>query len=221
MHGLPGQDTGMALADLDQALTLAPEHLSWYQLTIEPGTAFGQNPPRLPEDDTLADIEDAGLTRLRRAGLARYEVSAYARPGRRSRHNLNYWRFGDYLGIGAGAHGKLSQPDGIWRRARLRSPQRFMASAGSAAALADCRQPSAGELISEFALNTLRIRGAFTRQRFEDRTGLCIDQIGPALREAQALGLAVWRNEAVQLTPMGRRHLNRVLECFAETGGLH
>ncbi len=216
MHGLPGQNLEQALLDLDQALAWQPEHLSWYQLTIEPNTAFGQRPPALPDDDACAMIEEAGFARLRAAGLRRYEVSAFARPGRRGRHNLNYWRFGDYLGLGAGAHGKLSRADGIRRRARLRSPQRYMASAGSAAAIAREQWPSPQELISEFALNTLRIGGAFTRRRFELRTGLDASLLRPALAEAESLGLARWDGERLRLSPLGRRHLNRLLECFAE-----
>ncbi len=108
MHGLPGQTVELALSDLDRALTFSPEHLSWYQLTLEPNTEFHSRPPTLPEEEVLWDIQDIGHERLEAAGLGRYEISAYARPGRRARHNLNYWRFGDYLGIGAGAHGKLS-----------------------------------------------------------------------------------------------------------------
>ncbi len=216
MHGLPGQSLEQALSDLEQALSWQPEHLSWYQLTIEPNTAFGQRPPALPDDDACARIEEAGFARLRAAGLRRYEVSAFARPGRRSRHNLNYWRFGDYLGLGAGAHGKLSTAQGIRRRARLRSPQRYMASAGSAAAIAREEWPEPRELISEFALNTLRVGGAFTRRRFEQRTGLDARLLQPALAEAESLGLAHWRGDRLAVTPLGRRHLNRLLECFAE-----
>ncbi len=217
MHGLPGQSQENALADLDTAIELAPEHLSWYQLTIEPGTAFGQNPPTLPDQDSCAAIEEAGLRRLRQAGFARYEISAYAQRGRRSQHNLNYWRFGDYLGVGAGAHGKLSVPQGVRRRARLRSPQRFMATAGSDQAIARESFPSASELVSEFALNTLRIDAAFSRARFERRTGLSFAILDPALREAQSLGLGRLRENLFQPTALGRRHLNRLLECFAET----
>ncbi|MEC9482594.1 MAG: radical SAM family heme chaperone HemW, partial [Halomonas sp.] len=131
MHGLPGQDVAQAIDDLEQALALSPEHLSWYQLTLEPNTEFHSQPPRLPEDDTLWDIQDAGHQRLEQAGYNRYEISAYARPGRRSRHNLNYWRFGDYLGIGAGAHGKLSRPGAsgtldIERRWKSRQPDAYL-----------------------------------------------------------------------------------------------
>ncbi len=216
MHGLPGQSAAQALADLQTAVELAPEHLSWYQLTIEPGTAFGQNPPQLPDHDLCAEIEERGFHKLAAAGFRHYEVSAFAQIGRRSRHNLNYWRFGDYLGLGAGAHGKLTLATGVRRRARLRSPQRYMQAAGSAAALASESFPSPQDLVSEFALNTLRIRDAFSKTRFEARTGLNFADLAPALDEAQALGLARLRANTLQPTALGRRHLNRLLECFAE-----
>ena len=216
MHGLPGQQFEHALSDLDQALELSPEHISWYQLTIEDNTAFAQHPPQLPDNDAQADIEEAGLKRMRQAGFVRYEVSAFAQRGRRAAHNLNYWRFGDYLGIGAGAHGKLSFAHGVRRRARLRSPQKYMAGAGSRAALARESWPDSRELISEFALNTLRIDGAFSRSRFERTTGLNFALLTPALDEACALGLVRRRENQIVRTALGRRHLNRLLECFAE-----
>ncbi len=216
MHGLPGQGFAQAMDDLERAIELRPEHISWYQLTIEEGTAFAQHPPELPDNDAQADIEDAGLARLTRAGYRRYEVSAFAQTGRRAAHNLNYWRFGDYLGLGAGAHGKLSFSQGVRRRARLRSPQKYMAGAGSAAALARESWPDAQELISEFALNTLRIDGAFSRARFERTTGLDFALLSPAIDEACALGLMRTKENQITRTPLGRRHLNRLLECFAE-----
>ncbi|MGJ8670659.1 MAG: radical SAM family heme chaperone HemW [Oceanococcus sp.] len=216
MHGLPTQLNEQALSDLNTALALNPEHLSWYQLTIEAGTAFGQNPPQLPDDDERADTEDAGLLLLQAAGYRRYEISAFARSRRRARHNLNYWKFGDYLGIGAGAHGKLTGPDGVIRRARLRSPGKYLSHAGSAEALARVSSPSQSELISEFALNTLRINGAFTRERFERRTGLDYSTLKPALKEAESLGLITFRYGELKKTILGQRHLNRLLECFAE-----
>ena len=216
MHGLPDQRFEHAMSDLEQALALSPEHISWYQLTIEDNTAFAQHPPQLPDNDAQADIEEAGLKRMRQAGFLRYEVSAFAQRGRRAAHNLNYWRFGDYLGIGAGAHGKLSFAHGVRRRARLRSPQKYMAGAGSRAALARESWPDTQELISEFALNTLRIDGAFSRSRFERTTGLDFALLTPALDEACALGLVRRRENQIVRTALGRRHLNRLLECFAE-----
>ncbi len=216
MHGLPGQSFAQAMDDLERAIDLSPEHISWYQLTIEEGTAFAQHPPQLPDNDAQADIEDAGFTRLGRAGFQRYEVSAFAKIGRRAAHNLNYWRFGDYLGLGAGAHGKLSFSQGVRRRARLRSPQKYMAGAGSAAALARETWPDTQELISEFALNTLRIDGAFSRARFERTTGLDFALLAPAIQDALALGLVRNHGNRIERTALGRRHLNRLLECFAE-----
>ena len=220
MHGLQDQTLAQAMQDLDQAIALAPEHISWYQLTIEANTAFGQNPPPLPDPDSQADIEDAGLRRLRAAGYRRYEISAYARKHCRAQHNLNYWRFGDYLGIGAGAHGKLTLADGVRRRARLRSPQKYMATAGSLAALARESKPSPQELVAEFALNVLRIDDAFSRHRFERSTGLKFEILMPAIREARQLGLINGRDDGVYKTAIGQRHLNRLLECFAEISAI-
>src|SRR5690554_3954344 len=127
MHGLPGQSLAQARADIDQAIALGPEHLSWYQLTLEPNTVFYSRPPQLPEDEVLWDIQEAGQARLAEAGYAQYEISAYARSGRRARHNLNYWQYGDFIGIGAGAHGKLTQPDGtVERNWKTRQPKDYL-----------------------------------------------------------------------------------------------
>ena len=220
MYGLPQQSPAQAREDIEAALALGPEHLSWYQLTLEPGTAFGRRPPALPDEDHCAEIEATGLRILRRAGYRRYEVSAFAQAGHRSQHNLNYWRFGDYLGLGAGAHGKLTVAGQVRRRARLRSPARYMATAGSAAAVAREHTPTAGELAAEFALNALRVDRAFTRRRFESRTGLNYARLLPAIREAEALALARQSRAGLQVTALGRRHLNRLTECFAEIPGI-
>jgi oxygen-independent coproporphyrinogen-3 oxidase len=172
MVGLPGQALAQALADVDAALALAPTHISHYQLTIEPGTAFAKRPPAVPPEAHIAAAQAACHERLAAAGFEHYEVSALARPGHVSRHNVNYWRFGDYLGIGAGAHAKLSGPGGIRRRSRVANPQRYMAAAGSEAAVASTLTLDAGDAAVEFLLNALRLRAGFETTLFERRTGV-------------------------------------------------
>ncbi len=167
MHGLPGQTVHEAERDLKRALALGPTHLSWYQLTVEPNTTFHKFPPSLPEDDVLADIEDAGFDLLAKNGYERYEVSAFALAGRASRHNLNYWRFGDYLGLGAGAHGKHTRPDrSLYRTANTRVPRDYMTSDSPT------RPSDVAEDFFEFMLNTLRLTGGFSRALFRTRTRL-------------------------------------------------
>jgi oxygen-independent coproporphyrinogen-3 oxidase len=172
MVGLPGQSLAQALADVDAALALAPTHISHYQLTIEPGTAFAKRPPAVPPEAHITAAQAACHERLAAAGFEHYEVSALARPGHVSRHNVNYWRFGDYLGIGAGAHAKLSGPGGIRRRSRIANPQRYMAAAGSEAAVASTLTLDAGDAAVEFLLNALRLREGFDTTLFEQRTGV-------------------------------------------------
>lgn len=180
MYALPGQDAPGALGDVETALALGAPHISHYQLTVEPGTAFHRRPPALPDETTVAAIERACRARLRAAGLARYEVSAWARPGQRCRHNLNYWRFGDYLGIGAGAHGKLTQPDGtVMRRAKCRNPQTYMARAGQDGAVESEHRVGGADLPFEFAMNALRLPGGFTPAQFTAHTGLRWEQVAP------------------------------------------
>jgi len=214
MHGLPGQTLPMALADLDQALALGTGHLSWYQLTIEPNTAFYSRPPRLPDEDDLADITDAGLERLARQGLQRYEVSAYARsPGQRSRHNLNYWRFGDYLGLGAGAHGKLSsEPEQrILRYQSTRLPADYMARAGQAWPV---HAVAESQRIAEYMLNALRLVEGFTPEDFEQRTGLAWRRVSPRLDELCRRGLLQPAGSGVRPTPRGMDFLNELIGQF-------
>ena len=173
MFGLPKQDLEGAQHDLGVALDLAPGHISYYQLTLEPNTAFHHAPPSLPDEDVVWEMQQAGLNRLSGGGYHRYEVSAYARPGHRCRHNLNYWGFGDYLGIGAGAHGKLSLPDGgIERRWKLRHPLAYAAGAGTPAALAGSRALTRDDAVLEFMMNALRLDQGFTVGQFEARTGV-------------------------------------------------
>jgi oxygen-independent coproporphyrinogen-3 oxidase len=215
MYALPGQDGRGALADLEAAIALAPEHLSWYQLTIEPNTAFARAPPPLPDEEVAAEIQDAGLARLAEAGYARYEVSAFARPGRRCRHNLNYWAFGDYLGIGAGAHGKLTLADGrILRRHKPRHPAAFLADAGSVAGIAGEDALGPDDLDVEFAMNALRLVDGVPLSLYAERTGLDPARLAASIARAGALGLLAADPDRLAPTPLGLQFLNRLIGLF-------
>ncbi len=213
MHGLPDQTQAQALADLEQAVRLGPEHLSWYQLTIEPNTAFHKAPPLLPEDDTLAEIQDAGHELLHAAGYQQYEVSAYSRTGRQSRHNLNYWQFGDYLAVGAGGHGKISYPDGrIERYRKTRLPADYLDSTKRYTAACD---PIAADKRSlEFLMNSLRLVDGVPRSLFSARTGLEDGELQAGLARAVAQQLLYDRPDRLQPTPLGMRFLNHLLGEF-------
>lgn len=213
MHGLPAQSPDNALADLQQAIDLEPTHLSWYQLTIEPNTAFYNAPPTLPEDDQLGDIQLAGESFLQQHGFDQYEVSAYSRL-RPSLHNLNYWQFGDYIGIGAGAHGKLTQlTDGtIQRRWKTRVPKDYLNA--DKLFLAGQRKLTTDELPLEFAMNALRLNQGFSIQQFEQRTGLPVTVIQPAIQQLTAKGLMETTGSQISTTALGRRFLNTILEAF-------
>ncbi len=216
MFGLPQQTTVEALADLQGALELTPSHLSWYQLTLEPNTAFHHAPPPLPDDDLVADTQAAGQAVLTRAGFVQYEVSAYARAGRQCRHNLNYWTFGDYLGIGAGAHAKLTSPDGdIVRRWRVRHPEDYLARAGTAAAVAGARVLDATELGIEFMLNALRLRTGVEESLYAARTGQPLSQLAAALTSARERGLLL--PDALRATELGWCFLNDLIGLFEPT----
>ncbi|CBL43754.1 Oxygen-independent coproporphyrinogen III oxidase [gamma proteobacterium HdN1] len=220
MHGLPGQSLNHALDDLQTALQFQPPHLSWYQLTIEPNTVFYNAPPKLPEDDTLWDIQQAGIALLEQYGMNHYEVSAYAKAGRRSRHNLNYWQFGDYLGIGAGAHGKITVRDRgeILRYRKTRLPRDYMAGIDPAKAsyLAATEAVPAPELPFEFFMNALRLREGVPTKLFEQRTGLDLREIAPTLEKALALGLLESSPSQLAPTPQGWLFLNDLTALFLE-----
>jgi oxygen-independent coproporphyrinogen-3 oxidase len=191
MYALPGQTLAGLEADLTQALALAPPHLSVYHLTMEPNTVFGRRPPpNLPDDDLASDMLDRVAERTAAAGLERYEVSAYARPGHRCRHNLNYWQFGDYLGLGAGAHGKLSFAHRVVRQVRWREPRMYMERARAGRAMSNEADVARAQLPFEFMLNALRLREGFPLALFGERCGLPLSVIEPALAEAQRRGLA-------------------------------
>jgi len=189
MYALPGQTPAQLEADLDQAMALAPPHLSIYHLTIEPNTYFAKFPPVVPEDDAAYAMLDRITERTGALGMARYEISAYAREGHQCAHNLNYWQFGDYLGIGAGAHSKLSFAHRLVRQVRFREPQRYMNQALAGAAVAQSDEVAIADLPFEFMLNALRLKDGFTLAQFGERTGLAMTAIQRGLAEAEKKGL--------------------------------
>jgi putative oxygen-independent coproporphyrinogen III oxidase len=208
MYGLPQQDVAGAQSDLRRALALQPAHISHYHLTMEPGTQFGARPPPLPTEDSVELMLEACALELDAAGLWHYEVSAYAQSGRQCRHNLNYWTFGDYLGVGAGAHGKLTDlaAAAIVRTAHTREPRRYQAGTPLAVHTV---QPA--ELPFEFMMNALRLTAGFDRTLFEARTGLQFDQVAPTLVNQQDRGLLQVRDGLWSPTPLGLRFLNELL----------
>lgn len=213
MHGLPDQSLEDALYDLRTAIAQGPTHLSWYQLTMEPNTVFWSQPPQLPEDDLLWDIQEAGQALLAEAGYAQYEVSAYARAGRQARHNLNYWTFGDFLGIGAGAHAKLSSPEGrIQRTWKTRLPKDYLDPAK--AFQAGARELDADELPFEFLMNALRLTDGVPAGLYPQRTGLPLADLAASRREAEAQGLLQADPARLAATPKGQLFLNDLLQRF-------
>lgn len=214
MYALPGQTPAMLAQDLATALALAPPHLSVYHLTIEPNTFFAKHPPVLPEDDVAYGMLDQITEATGRAGLERYEVSAYARPRHRCVHNLNYWQFGDYLGIGAGAHSKLSFAHRVVRQVRLREPGLYMAQALAGAALAQDEDVRRADLPFEFMLNALRLREGFALQDFTERTGLPLSAIAAGLAEGERRGLLLRDAARVRPTEKGFDFLSDLQEIF-------
>jgi oxygen-independent coproporphyrinogen-3 oxidase len=217
MYALPGQSLEALARDLDIALSFAPPHLSIYHLTVEPNTVFAKQPPTLPDEDLASDMLDLVTDRTAAAGLARYEVSAFARTGHRCRHNLNYWQFGDYLGLGAGAHGKLSFPDRILRQVRWREPATYMARALEGRAVSNETQLSAAELPFEFMLNALRLREGFEPALFAERTGLGLQALQPALDQAVARGLLACGATRIAPTARGFDFLSDLQQLFLTT----
>jgi putative oxygen-independent coproporphyrinogen III oxidase len=213
MHGLPNQHQEEALDDLRQAIALAPTHLSWYQLTLEPNTVFWNQPPQLPEDDILWDIQEAGQALLASAGFAQYEVSAYARPGRAARHNLNYWSFGDFIGIGAGAHGKLTAVDGTVRRTwKTRLPKDYLNLAKPFMAGEKVLTPD--ELPFEFLMNALRLTEGVPAALFTARTGLPLSALAESRALAEQKGLLLADPARLAATARGQLFLNDLLQLF-------
>lgn len=212
MHGLPGQTEADAIYDLETAISFHPPHLSWYQLTIEPNTVFNKRPPTLPVEDALADIQDRGELLLENQGYAQYEVSAYSRPELQCQHNLNYWSFGDYLALGAGAHGKITTADGSIRRyAKTRAPQDYLQGKRYTASKRVLNQ---GELIGEFMMFALRLNNGFSTQRFEQVTGLSADQLRPKVQSLADRELLSTDGDNIRATPLGRRFLDSVIAEF-------
>ena len=215
MYALPQQTLDGALRDVDIALSLQPPHLSHYQLTLEPNTQFAANPPPLPDDDCAWDMQEACQARLAAAGLEQYEVSAYARAGRQCAHNLNYWNFGDYLGIGAGAHAKLSGDDGsVHRRWKLRAPKGYLEYAGTPRGVGGDDVVMKDQLAFEFMLNALRLNAGFAFADFEVRTGLPRSTIAAQLAAAQTRGWLDVEDERIRATELGWRFLNDVIASF-------
>lgn len=212
MHGLPGQDVNAALTDLRQALAFEPRHLSWYQLTLEPNTEFYRRPPPLPDDDLLWAISDAGAEHLTQSGFTGYEISAWSLPGEEARHNLNYWEFGDYLALGAGAHGKVTLPDEdrILRYWKTRQPDAYLRRIGSRTA--GQQDIPTDERALEYLMNVLRLRRGVAEAAFTPHTGLPLTDIADILAGLRAQGLM--DPERLQASAEGFRHLNGLLERF-------
>jgi oxygen-independent coproporphyrinogen-3 oxidase len=217
MYGLPAQSLAQAAQDLEEAIALGPEHLSYYQLTLEPNTAFHCSPPPLPEEDLTADLHQQGAEMLATAGFGQYEVSAYAQAGHRCRHNMNYWEFGDYLGIGAGAHGKVTDPERnrVERRWKLRHPAAYLDPAKQRSLVGGQRTLCAADLTLEFAMNALRLLRGFDSALFERNTGLPFARIAPSVDKACSAGLLHQGGDRIAPTEIGYRFLNELLQCFA------
>jgi oxygen-independent coproporphyrinogen-3 oxidase len=214
MYALPGQSAEDARADVAAALEFSPPHLSFYQLTIEPNTLFHRYPPPLPDDDIAAGIGDAVEDALTGAGYRHYETSAFARPHRECRHNLNYWQFGDYLGIGAGAHSKLSFPERILRQVRYKQPQQYLEQMARGEPLLEEREVARAEIGFEFMLNAMRLTDGVPVALFAERTGFPLAIVEEDLDAAERRGLIVRDHERIGPTPLGRRFLNDLQAMF-------
>ncbi len=214
MYALPHQSLDEAQQDLDVALSFAPEHLSLYHLTLEPNTVFAKFPPAVPDDDASAEMQDMIAGRMQSAGYEHYEVSAFARPGRRARHNLNYWEFGDYLGVGAGAHSKLSFPHRIVRQVRFKQPATYLQQALAGNAIHEEHEVVREALGFEFMLNALRLTGGFESRLFVERTGLPPQAIEAALQRAEAKRLIEADHQRIRPTELGQRFLNDLQQMF-------
>ena len=214
MYALPGQSLAQAAADVTAALDFAPPHLSLYHLTLEPNTYFAKHPPSLPDDDLSAEMQDMIQQAMTSAGYLHYEVSAFAKNGRQSRHNLNYWQFGDYLGIGAGAHSKLSFPHRIIRQARFKQPKAYLAHMAQGSAIQEEAEIGRADLGFEFMLNTLRLTDGFEVNLFSERTGLSLNAVEAALNLAESKGLLLRDHKRIRPTSLGRRFLNDLQQLF-------
>lgn len=218
MYALPGQTLADARADAAAALSFAPPHLSFYHLTIEPNTFFHRHPPKLPDDELSADIEDLVDTELAAAGYVHYETSAHARPGYECRHNVNYWRFGDYLGIGAGAHSKISFPGRVVRQVRYKRPEQYLEQAEKGAPLIEEHEVTRAEIGFEFMLNALRLADGVPVGLFRERTGFPLTLVEKELAEAERRGLLERDHMNLRASPLGRRFLNDLQALFLPRG---
>ncbi|MFN3397392.1 MAG: radical SAM family heme chaperone HemW [Sulfurimicrobium sp.] len=218
MYALPEQRMDEMLADLKTAIAYGPQHLSAYHLTLEPNTRFYLAPPSLPDDDTAAEMQETAEAELAAAGYEHYETSGFARKGRRCQHNLNYWLFGDYLGIGAGAHGKLTLHDGILRQMRYKQPQAYLENALQGAPVQEAHRVASDDLGFEFMMNALRLTDGFPLALFQERTGLPLVGVLDALDKAEKRGLVERELVQVRPTELGRRFLNELLQGFLPEG---
>lgn len=214
MYALPSQTLAEARRDVATAIGFAPPHLSLYHLTLEPNTYFAKYPPAVPDDDASAEMQDMIQAETGAAGYQHYEVSAYAKAGRQARHNLNYWQFGDYLGIGAGAHSKLSFPHRVVRQARYKQPKAYLDHMQAGNAIQEEREIGRGELGFEFMLNALRLTQGVEANLFAERTGLALNTIEKTLNDAEAKGLLYRDHKIIQPTDLGKRFLNDLQEMF-------
>ncbi len=215
MHGLPNQSFTEAMQDIETAAALNPPHLSWYQLTIEPNTLFHSKPPQLPDDEALWEIYEKGQQRLAELGYEQYEISAYAKPGYQCRHNLNYWQFGDYLGIGCGAHGKITQiaEQKIYRTVKIKHPKGYLVAEDY---LADKYEVAEEDRPLEYLMNRLRLMSPIPKSEFEIRTGLSYSTIEQGMQKAAQKGLIIIEQEHWRLTPKGNMFVNEILAQFCE-----
>ena len=216
MYGLPDQTLAQALTDLNTAFALEPTHISHYQLTLEPNTWFHRHPPQLPDDDLIGDMQTQAQAQIKEHGYQHYEVSAYAKPNRACRHNLNYWEFGDYLGIGAGAHSKITDASlqRIIRFWKLKQPQAYLDSAATPARTGEETALSPADAAFEFMLNALRLNGGFGTRLFTERTGLPLSLVEQPLKQAEQRGLIEWDVRGVRPTERGQRYLNDLTALF-------
>lgn len=216
MYGLPGQTIAEAVADIQQAIALQPWHLSHYQLTLEPETVFYKQPPPLPGDDHIAAMLDHCQAIMSQSHYSQYEISAYAKPHHQCIHNLNYWRFGDYLGIGAGAHSKITQPTGhvIIRKAKLKQPQRYMQHCQTGSPIETCFELKRKDVILEFMMNALRLTEGFEPQLMLQHAGIPISAAEHTLQQAESEGLLEWSIDSIKPTELGRRYLNNLIGLF-------
>ncbi len=214
MYALPQQTLAHALQDAKQAIALGPDHLSFYHLTLEPNTPFHRTPPSLPDDDTSSDMQIAIETLLAQHDYEHYETSAFAKPGKQARHNLNYWQFGDYLGIGAGAHSKLSFHNKITRETRAKHPKAYMEQASQGKAVERVLEVSPDELGFEFMMNALRLTDGVPLSLFQQRTGQPLSTVEATIKKAQSKGLLTITQDRLQPTLLGQRFLNELLALF-------